>query len=131
MPVYFMLLCIAVTHEFLIRIFLLMTNQLAQHHEKLKIYVRVVLVVFTTDFAADGLSACDPDYNAVEYFTITVKIRKTVLSFVFAVINFLVTYNVVMEIRRKLNSPKNVWRTIVLGCLFEVIICFRLALLWR
>ena len=126
-----MLLCIAVTHEFLIRIYLLMTNQLEQHHGKLKVYARVVLIVFTTDFVVDGVRFCDPGFNSFEYYTLQIKIRKTVLSVVLGIINFAVTYKVSRQIKRKLNSNKNVHRTVILGCLIEVIIAFRLVLLWR
>ena len=90
-----MLLCIAVTHEFLIRIYLLMKNQLQTEKWKLKIYIRTLLILLATDFVADGLNVCENDYSAVSYFTLSLKIRKTVISAILCIINFLICHKVV------------------------------------
>ena len=83
------------------------------------------------DFVIDGIRFCDPNFNSVEYYTLGIKLRKTLISVVLGIINFAITYKVARQIKRKLNSYKNVYRTVVLGCLIEYVIGYRLVLLWR
>ena len=85
----------------------------------------------TTDFIADGLNVCETNYNAASYFTLSLKIRKTVISAILGIVNFVICYKVVTQIKRNLNSPKNVSRTLIICFVFEVIIVFRNVLLWR
>ena len=126
-----MLVCIAVTHEFLIRVYLMMTHKLEKHKRKLKVYQRTILVLLTMDFVGDGIRVCDPAYNSYDYYTMPVKTWKTILSIVIGIINLAITYKVKSQIRSKLNSMKNVYRTLTLGMQVTVIITFRLVLLWR
>ena len=83
------------------------------------------------DFVVDGIKVCNPSYNSYDYYTIPVKTWKTLLSLAIGIINLAITYKVKNQIRSKLNSMKNVYRTLILGMLITVIITFRLALLWR
>ena len=83
------------------------------------------------DFVVDGIKVCNPSYNSYDYYTIPVKTWKTLLSLAIGIINLAITYKVKSQIRLKLNSIKNVYRTLALGILVTVIITFRLVLLWR
>ena len=79
----------------------------------------------------DGIRVCDPLYNHYDYYTLSVKVRKTIVSMAIGIINLVITYTVKSQIQSKLNSSKNVHRTLILGFLITVIITFRLVLLWR
>ena len=83
------------------------------------------------DFVGDGIRVCDPAYNSYDYYTMPVKTWKTIISIAIAIINLAITYKVKSQIRLKLNSIKNVYRTLALGILVTVIITFRLVLLWQ
>ena len=52
----------------------------------------------------DGIKVCDPAYNSYDYYTLPVKVRKTMLSMTIGVINLAITYKVKRQIRSKLNS---------------------------
>ena len=83
------------------------------------------------DFVVDGIKVCNPTYNSYDYYTIPIKTWKTLLSLAIGIINLAITYKVKNQMRSKLNSLKNVYRTLILGMLITVIITFRLVLLWR
>ena len=83
------------------------------------------------DFVVDGIKVCNPTYNSYDYYTIPIKTWKTLLSLAIGIINLAITYKVKNQIRSKLNSLKNVYRTLILGMLITVIITFRLVLLWQ
>ena len=83
------------------------------------------------DFVVDGIKVCNPTYNSYDYYTIPIKTWKTLLSLAIGIINLAITYKVKNQMRSKLNSLKNVYRTLMLGMLITVIITFRLILLWR
>ena len=46
------------------------------------------------DFVVDGIRVCDPAYNSYDYYTLPVKIRKTLCSLAIGVINVAITYKV-------------------------------------
>ena len=79
----------------------------------------------------DGLNYCKKDFSSKEYFSISKLVIKTFVSVVLGIINIIVTYKFARQIKRKLNSMKNVYRTVIIGFLIEMIIGFRLVLLWR
>ena len=87
-------------------------------------------MLLTMDFVMDGIRVCDPQYNHYDYYTLSVKVRKTMLSMAIGIINLVITYMVKSQIKSKLNSSINVHRTLILGFLITVIITFRLVLLW-
>ena len=87
-------------------------------------------MLLTMDFVMDGIRVCDPQYNHYDYYTLAVKVRKTMLSMAIGIINLVITYMVKSQIKSKLNSSINVHRTLILGFLITVIITFRLVLLW-
>lgn len=125
---------IFIIHEFLLRVYLTMSQQIEKYKKALIIYTIVIAAVYTvTSLIESSLYCANGDETGSTEHTYEQKAFNVTLAGIVLIINPIIVFIVLRELKSRISGPGTI-RTMfikiaLLGCLFELAFSLRIVLI--